>query len=244
MSRRSPSPQIVFVPWGKGEVDQHVVLGAAWLNRQEGNGAVFVPEKGNYKRNAVLRSLVSESRVVTVRNHLSTNWQRGPLLVCWPTEKMLGMLSDSLAGRITAACILEWGEEPYQRAWLAANKATDLVSGKPARADTDELSSVVLVAMKHLNDLVNHANGLASQYDKTMAIATLTALVRGGYRFDVDMLCAWALANGFTASEVENLRDYSTKALKNYRFRTTGPNPLRQDIVKVWEAEVSEESDH
>jgi len=33
---------------------------------------------------------------------------------------------------------------------------------------------------------------------------------------------AWALANGFTGSEVERLRDYAAKALTDRRFRPWG----------------------
>jgi hypothetical protein len=96
----------------------------------------------------------------------------------------------------------------------------------------------VQVAMDDLNHTVNHANGLVGSFDKKLAIGTLTALVRSGHRFDVDNLCAWALANGFTASEVERLRDYATKALAGHRFRTGGRGPLRNDIVEVWEAKA------
>ena len=122
---------------------------------------------------------------------------------------------------------------------MAAHGATDLTTtGSPAAGSGTSLPPVVLVAMDHLNHLVNHANGLAGQHDKALAIGTLTALVRHGHRFNVDDLCAWALANGFTASEVERLRDYSTKVLAGHRFQITGFGPLRRDIVEIWEAEV------
>jgi hypothetical protein len=61
-----------------------------------------------------------------------------------------------------------------------------------------------------------------------------------GYRYNVDDLCAWALANSFNASEVGALRDIATKALTGHRFRATS-GPLRTDIVNVWEAEARRE---
>jgi hypothetical protein len=85
---------------------------------------------------------------------------------------------------------------------------------------------------------VNHANGLVSSFDKGIAIGMLQALLRGGHRFDVDDLCAWALANGFTASEVDRLRDYASKALAGHRFRNSGHGRLHANIVQMWEAEA------
>jgi len=85
---------------------------------------------------------------------------------------------------------------------------------------------------------VNHANGLASSFDKGITVATLQALVRGGNRFDVDDLCAWDLENGFTAREVDRLRDYATKALAGHRFRGSGHGRLRADILQMWEVEA------
>jgi hypothetical protein len=38
---------LVYVPWGDGDVTRHVALGAQWLRRQAGRRAVFVPGKRN-----------------------------------------------------------------------------------------------------------------------------------------------------------------------------------------------------
>lgn len=91
--------------------------------------------------------------------------------------------------------------------------------------------------MKHLNRLVNHSNGLVGSFDRAVAIQTMTVLVRHGHRYDVNLLCAWALANGFTASEVERLRDIATKALTGHRLKAAN-GPLRTGIVSTWEAEA------
>lgn len=239
--QRQQSPELVFVPWGTGHVDQHVVRGAAWLRRQPGRPAVFVPTKQNYERNGTLPRVLPGVDIVTERAQRGSYWRGGPMLVCWPTEKMLGTLSDDLGRRVTAACILEWGDAPYQRAWLSANNAVDLTTGQRLSGDTAALPPVVLVAMNHLNRLVNHANGLAGSFDRAVAVQTMTALVRHGHRYDVNLVCAWASANGFTASEVERLRDIATKALTGHRFRAAN-GPLRTDITSTWEAEAREAS--
>jgi hypothetical protein len=227
-----------YVPWGDGHVDQHVVLGAAWLRRQPGTPGVFVPAKQNFERNGTLPRLLPGVVLLTERAQARSTWNgRGALLVCWPTAKMLTMLGDYPASSATAVCVLEWGEDPAVRAWLAAHQAIDVGTGERI-AKQVELPPVVLVAMRHLNQMVNHANGLAGSFDKALAIQTMTQLVRHGYRYELDDLCAWATANGFTGHEVERLRDIAGKALNGHRFRSQDAT-LRPDIVKVWEAEAS-----
>lgn len=234
------SRNLVFVPWGSGRVDQHVMLGAAWLRRQPGRPAVFVYAKQNFKRNGTLPRVLPGVDVITERTQHGSSWRGGPILVCWPTEKMLARLSDYLSRHVTSACVLEWGDAPFQRAWLTANNAIDLISGQRLASGAITLTPVVLTAMTSLNQMVNHANGLAGHYDKALAIQTMTELVRHGYRYNVNELCAWALANGFTASEVEALRDIATKALAGHRFRRT-TQALRSDIISIWRAEALSE---
>jgi hypothetical protein len=232
------SLDVVFVPWGGGDVTRHVVLGAQWLRRQPGRKAVFVPGKRNYQSNDALPRLTAGAVVLTPRTLHRAQWSGGPMLACWPTEQMLGAISDRLGARVTSVCVLEWGDAPFQRAWISAHGGIDLTTGQRASNGGVHLPPVVLVAMEHLNSTVNHANGLVGSFDKGLAVDTLQALVRGGHRFDVDDLCAWALANGFTASEVDHLRDYATKALAGHRFRSSGQGPLRVGILQMWEAEA------
>lgn len=228
---------LAFVPWGDGNVTRHVVLGADWLRRQPGRKAVLVPGKRNYEYNEALPRLTAGAVVLTPLNLNRAQWSGGPLLACWPTEQMLGMISDRLTGQVTGVCVLEWGDAPFQRSWVAAHGGVDLTTGQRFTGRV-QLPPVVLIAMEHLNAMVNHADGLVSSFDKGLAIETLGALVRGGHVYDVDDLCAWALANGFTTSEVGHLRDYATKALIGHRFRDSGYGRLGADIVQAWEAEA------
>lgn len=231
---------IAFVPWGDGDVDRHVVLGAAWLHKQPGRKVVFLPGKSNYSNNQLLPTLTAGAALVTMRSRHTQGWSNGPVLMCWPTEDMFGLVSDRLRrGQLTAMCVLEWGDDPFQRAWLAAHNAIDLTTSRPATLEGGELAPVVRVAMEHLSDLVNHSNGLVSPFDKDLAITTLQALVRGGHRYDVDELCSWALSHGFTSSEVSHLRDYAAKVLVGHRFRLSGRGVVRKDILQVWEAEAA-----
>lgn len=89
--------------------------------------------------------------------------------------------------------------------------------------------------MESLSDSVNHDNALVQGYEKSYAVRTLQVLVKAGYRYDVDDLCAWALANGFTQAEVKHLRGYAEKVLDGRGFRlpeSVGPTAAS---VARWE---------
>jgi len=235
MFERKPVFDVFYVPWGDGHVDRHVAIGAAWLHQQHGRKAVFVPGKQNYVNNRTLSALTSGCEVITQRALSNAQWAGGPLLACWPTEQMFGSISDRLGPRVTAVCVLEWGDAAYQRSWITAHRGVDL-TGTATTNIGIALPPVVLAAMETMSHLVDHSNGLVGSFDKAIAIGILQALVRAGYRYDVDEMCAWALANGFTAGETEHLRDYATKALTGHRFRLRHPHPLAADIVRQWEA--------
>ncbi len=89
--------------------------------------------------------------------------------------------------------------------------------------------------MEDLSSVSRH-NGL----DRNRAVGMLLALVRAGYRFDVNALVACALAHGFTGSAVEDLRDYATKSLAGHQFRLRDFGGWRADIVAVWEQRARE----
>jgi|SRR5690606_13862025 len=236
-----PTYPVFYVPWGDGQISRHVLLGAKWLAEQPGPKAVFTPGKRNYENNATLVKYTRGAAVLTPRtvSTIRTSWHGGPLLACWPTEQMFKALSDGwLASAVTTVCVLEWGDDRYQRDWIRARGGVDVTTGKPDQQGTHTLPPVVQVAMEDLTRMVNHANGLVGYFDKRLAISTLQHLVRAGHRYDVGDLCGWALANGFTAGEVERLRDYAGKALSGHRFRLDGSAPLRADIVDVWKEEA------
>jgi hypothetical protein len=229
---------VVYAPWDGEDPDRAVRLAVQWFRQQPGDGLVLLHAKKMIRNNPLLARLVSGALVEKPDTVWRSGWQGGPVLAPWPSEQVLGALSDELAHRATAVCIIEWGEEAYQQAWLAGHGARSLVTGEVAGAAA-LLPPVVEVAMRHLGIIVNHNNGLVQEFDKAYAVGTLQELVRGGHRFDVDQLCAWALANGFTDREVVKLGDYATRILagRTFRLRTTaGP---RRGIVREWEAEAA-----
>jgi hypothetical protein len=137
--------------------------------------------------------------------------------------------------RATAICVIEWGEDPSQTAWLQAHGALSVIDGSPyPGADVPLLDPVAEAAMTELGQVVNHANALVGVYDKEDAVSTLQTLFRSDYRWDTDKLCAWALAHEFTGSEERNLRDYSEKVLSGHRFRLKYRRHERPGAVERW----------
>jgi len=116
--------EVVYIPWGTG-IDQAVRLGAAWLGEQPGDKLVLVHEKQVYENNPLLPQLTAGVKVAKPITISSSNWRGGPVLAPWPTEKVLSTLSDRISNRITAVCLLEWGEDEYLRAWVRAQGGTN-----------------------------------------------------------------------------------------------------------------------
>jgi hypothetical protein len=237
MFETRPNFPVTYVPWEGVDPDDAVRLGATWLAAQPGQRLVLMAAKKAYDNNGLLPALTSGARVEAPQTAWKAGWDGGPVLAPWPSERVLACLSDELAAKISAVCVIEWGNKEFVSAWLTAHNATNLVGGPESQART-LLSPVVEAAMRDLSEVVNHNNGLVQDYEKAYAVRTLQELVRAGYGYDVNNLCAWALANGFTEWEVKQLRDYGTRALEGRSFRLrerVGPD---KDAVKRWEQEA------
>jgi len=238
---RKPDLDVVYAPWDRLDPDDAVTLGADWLRREPGPRLVLLHAKKMYTNNPLLPRLTGGAVVETPSTVWRSGWSSGPVLAPWPSEEVLGALSDRLAKAATGICVIEWGVKPFQSAWLEAHGAVNLLTGQVAeRAGDEGLSPVVVVAMEHLSNAVNHNNALVQSFEKSYAVRTLQELRRAGHTYDVDELCAWALANGFTQSEVKHLRQYAEQLLAGRGFRlrdTVGPGP---GAAARWEAEAAD----
>jgi hypothetical protein len=234
----STGTSVVYVPFeGIGQETQ-IRAGVSWLRAQRGTPLLLLPQKSTLSANRLLPELTKGIPVATPRSVFSSGWSGGPVLAAWPTEEMLGCLSDRLGPRADGICVLMWGTFTYQAAWLQANQARHVSTGEVFGAPEDAaLPPVVETAMRFLTDHVNHANGLVSSYDRDAAILTLQRLHAAGYSLDVNRLYTWSLANGFTHSEAGRLKDIAEKVERGHRFRLQH-NIYRADIVSVWEAEA------
>jgi hypothetical protein len=233
------APPVFYVPFDGVDPDLAVRAGAAWLDDQAGRPLVLLHAKNMYGNNPLLPRLTRGAMVEKPVSLFGSRWSHGPVLAPWPTVEVLGCISDQLRGRATAVCVLMWGDDPRQAAWLQANRARHLATNEVfGDAGAQPLSPVVEVAMRFLERHVNHANGLVSSYDRDSAIVVLQRLHHAGYGFDVDELYAWALANGFGHRESGRLREYAQKVKRGHRFRLQQPSILREDIVALWETEA------
>ena len=86
---------------------------------------------------------------------------------------------------------------------------------------------------------VNHNNALVQSEDKSYVVLTLQELIRGGHRFGVQELVAYAMSTGWTGEEIRNLEEYANRVLdgRSFRLRASyGPGP---GACARWEAEVA-----
>lgn len=237
MFESKPEFSVVYVPWDRVDPDDAVRTGAGWLRGQPGDPLVLMAAKTAYTNNSLLPRLTGGVLVEQPQTAWKAGWDGGPVLAPWPNERVLACLSDDLASKVTAVCVIEWANKEFVSAWLTAHHAINLITGQSPESQP-LLSPVVEVAMKHLSNAVNHNNGLVQYYEKAYAVRTLQELVRGGYRYDVDNLCAWALANGFTESEVKRLRDYGGRALEGRSFQLHEQVGPRKGEITQWEQEA------
>ncbi|WP_406133253.1 hypothetical protein [Streptomyces zaomyceticus] len=207
---------------------------------QPGQQLVLVSQLQDYRQSPMAER--TSSAVVAKPSTLSSSgWHRGPVLAPWPTREIVGDLSDDLHGRATAICVIPWGPDPLVNAWLRTRRAVSVTSGSVyPEADEPLLEPVVEAAMIELGQLVNHANSLTTGMDKAFAVHTLQKLHGAGYRWNVDHLCGWALANGFTGAEEDRLKTYATKVLQGSPFSPQPTDPHSPGAVERWRAQASQ----
>jgi hypothetical protein len=151
MFERTPDLDVVYVPWRGVDPDDAVRIGAAWLQQQPGAPLVLLHAKKMYGNNELLPRLTAGAAVEKPATVWRSGWRGGPVLAPWPSEVVLAALSDTLAQRTTAVCVIEWGDFDYQEAWLAAHGAVDLVTGQVRGARRQLLDPVIEVAMRRLS---------------------------------------------------------------------------------------------
>ena len=238
MYEQTPELDLYYVPspdQGIGP-DDAVRLGAEWLDAQPGTPLVLLAAKSSYDNNRLLPKLTAGAQVESVRT-VSIGGQPGPVLMPWPSDETLVLVSGDLAHRISSVCVIGSRQTPFLEQWLSAHHAQWLVdpgcSTGPGSADL-HLDPVVQAALRDVSEVVNHNNGLVQQEDKAYAIRTLQLLHGAGYMLSASAVCAWASANGFSGSEVTQLGKYIKRINEGHGFRlrdTMGPSA---DALDRW----------
>lgn len=240
MSKRVVDYDVYYVPWSLGDREAMARYAAAWLHEQPGTRLALFPSKSSSQGDQLLSKLTAGAAIATPRNLRGSQWSRGPVLAPWPTDDVFELLTHGLRSRITALCVMEWGDtDEVQRTWLAGHQARSVVDGTVHPNSTVTLDPVVEVAMQYLEMSVNHGNSLAGPMDHRDAVETLRALHKAGYGYNVEELCIWALGNGFNFREVVRLKEIATGVQQGKRFRLQAGG-FRPDVVKVWQAEAEE----
>ncbi|ROP38971.1 hypothetical protein [Saccharothrix texasensis] len=240
MADRVVPYDVFYVPWSLGDREAMAQYAATWLREQPGAPLVLFPNKSSSGADRTLTRLTTGAAVAWPRNlGRASSWSTGPVLAPWPTGDVLELLSEELRSKVTALCVLEWGDSDQDCInWLAGHHARSVVDGQVHPRSEVRLDPVVEVAMSWLEQSVNHGNSLAGVLDRRDAIETLQVLHKAGYRYDVDDLCIWSYANGFNFSEVERLREFAEGVAQGKRFQLKAGRALRSDIVEVWRAEA------
>lgn len=199
--------------------DEAVASGLKWLLDEPGSPLIVLSAKKVARNNRLLASAISRFGIpVVAPPHLwEASWTGGSILAPWASERALAGVDDDLSDRVNAVCVIGWGEGQHTT-WILGHGARDLRYPDQAPANP-LLDPVVEVAMGHATRAINHNNALVQAEDKAYVVLTLQELVRAGYHYDVEMLCAWAMAHGWTGQEVANLRDYANRVLEARTFR-------------------------
>jgi hypothetical protein len=154
---------------------------------------------------------------------------------------VISCIEDDIGYRVTAVCISGWRHDDQNHAaWVAACNALDLATGKALGTPPEDIigDPVVQVALDHAKHFVNHNNALIQAEDKAYLVRTLQELVRGGHRFDLDEVAAYAMATGWTGQEVKRIQEYGRRVLDQGSFRLASANGPKPGDCKRWEAEA------
>jgi hypothetical protein len=240
---RSKSYSAFYIP-ADIAIDRRVAFGIKWLLEQPGDRLILFHAKNMVGNNRLIARAVDEYgfRVEAPRTVWRSGWVGGPILAPWASRDVIRCIEDELAFEATAVCVIGWTPgDPNHAAWIAARNAVDLESGielgrQPEQIITDP---VVRIALDAAERFVNHNNALVQADDKAYLIRTLQELIRGGHRFELDALATYAMATGWTADEIDRIREYGQKVLDGRGFRLQTPTGPKRNSCRHWEAEAS-----
>jgi hypothetical protein len=226
--------------------DEAIRLGLQWLLAQPGDPLILLHAKKMIDNNRLLGGAAHRHRiqVEAPSSAWRSRWGGGSILAPWASDRVLRSIDDDLASQAEAVCVIGWmSNDTNHLAWVAARETTDLHSGLPLGKGRDEIISdpVVRIAIDEAERFVNHNNALVQAEDKAYLVRTLQELVRGGHRFGLDELSAYAMATGWTGDEIVRIREYGERILAGRGFRlqtSVGPKP---GSCRRWETEAAQQ---
>jgi hypothetical protein len=201
--------------------EESVDEGIRWLLGQLDDGqrlTVWTSQKQHLNGNPQLGSLVARAGVehITGRGgaHLAGP---GPVLMAWPRPADISEFLWYNSYRVTALCVIAWGDELLS--WVSAARPELL--GEAAGWDLgNRLDPVVEAAMLNVTESINHNNTITGGYDKDDVVSALLALHDAGYSLDAKALEGWAVANGWSGHNPARLAEYARKIMSGSRPRS------------------------
>jgi hypothetical protein len=138
---------------------------------------------------------------------------------------------------IRALCVISWKEDRI-RPWVTATNPDILGDGSAREALSPdlELDPVVVEALKSLTLTVNHNNTISAGFEKDQVVGVLLALRDARIPMNANAMQDWALANGWSGKNPEQLAQYVRDISRGKRPRTR--SGLRADYVDVLRARV------
>ncbi|MGH7243433.1 MAG: hypothetical protein ACREJD_08465 [Phycisphaerales bacterium] len=172
----------------------------------------------------------TDSRIrVTVDQDSTPYAWNGPVLMVWPTAKMLNRVGE--IRDVTAEVVVPWmaGTEGIAE-WINAWAPTP-IGAATATSKSSTLSPQVLVALQRLTDFINFGNGLVTKSDREEAIQVFETLIAFEPALNIGDVRAWLVSEGKwpgdVADEAKSILD-DLEAGKKLRGRR-GPDRARYD---------------
>lgn len=218
--------------------EEALTLGLRWLLDEPGTPLVVLSAKGNLRNNQLLAQTVQRHRIQVAAppRIWEARWPGGSILAPWASERALLAVDEELRN-VQSVCVIGWSEDHHDT-WIAGHGARDLRD--PQAAPTQPaLDPVVVVAMEHASRAINHNNALVQDEDKAYVVRTLQELVRAGYRYEVEQLVAWAIADGWYPAEIPKLRDYATRVREGRAFRLRDSYGPQRGASREWAREAA-----
>lgn len=229
--------------------DEAVTVGLRWLRSQPGEPVILFAAKKMVSNNRMIESAARQYQIpveapnTVWKSGFAGDWEGGAVLAPWASSKVVDCIDEDLTRLARAVCIIGWVAGEHDN-WIAARGAVDpRGGGAPVRSKNDLINDpVVRIAIDDAEGFVNHNNALVGTADKAYFVRTLQELVRGGHRFDLDEVTAYAMATGWTPAEIKRIREYGQRVLDGRRFNLriiVGP---QAGACARWEAEAAAEN--
>lgn len=217
-----------------------------WCTRHMHDGdtlSVWTMLKSNLQHCADLEQFVRRYRDV---EHITGRGQGmpsgpGPVLMAWADMHDIGELVR-YSHRIRALCVITENGDQI-RPWVEAAKPEVLGDGSAWEdPPTDAgLTPIVLAALRALTLTVNPNKTISAGYEKDHVVGVLLALYDARIPMDAAAMQGWALANGWSGNNPEQLAQYvrDIEGGKRPRVRPV----IRPDYVETLRERVERGND-